>query len=148
HSVYDDFYFFTHFLDTDFVYGRALAETVGTAVIRLADADILPFQFSNLADTVQTYVKDLQDLLKRRQDEIRERNRELDDGVLAAMRDPRRALGLPARQHAPPPATNFAPLENAARALTDAAARYQKALEGGRARLVANKSAPTALNAK
>src|SRR5262245_1481593 len=84
HSVYDDFYFFTHFLDTDFVYGRALAETVGTAVIRLADADVLPFQFMNLADTVQTYVKDLQDLLKRRQDEIRERNRELDDGVLAA----------------------------------------------------------------
>jgi N-acetylated-alpha-linked acidic dipeptidase len=147
HSVYDDFYFFTHFLDTDFVYGRALAETVGTAVIRLADADVLPFQFSNLADTVQTYVKDLQDLLKRRQDEIRERNRELDDGVLAAMRDPRRPQVLPARKEAPP-AINFAPLENAARALTDAAARYQKALEGGRARLVANKSASTALNAK
>src|SRR4029450_511197 len=147
HSVYDDFYFFTHFLDTDFVYGRALAETVGTAVIRLADADILPFQFSNLADTVQTYVKDLQDLLKRRQDEIRERNRELDDGVLAAMRDPRRPLVLPARKEVPP-AINFAPLENAARALTDAAARYQKALEAGRAPLVANKSASTALTAK
>ena len=38
HSIYDDFYFYTQFLDTDFVYGRALAQTVGTAVIRLADA--------------------------------------------------------------------------------------------------------------
>ena len=36
HSIYDDFYFYTRFLDTDFAYGRALAQTVGTAVIRLA----------------------------------------------------------------------------------------------------------------
>ena len=39
HSIYDDFYWYTHFSDTDFVYGRALAQTVGTAVMRLADAD-------------------------------------------------------------------------------------------------------------
>jgi len=30
HSIYDDFYWYTHFSDTDFVYGRALAQTVGT----------------------------------------------------------------------------------------------------------------------
>jgi len=40
HSIYDDFYFYTHFLDTDFAYGRTLAQTIGTAVIRLADADV------------------------------------------------------------------------------------------------------------
>ena len=34
HSVYDDFYWYTHFSDTNFVYGRALAQTVGTAVMR------------------------------------------------------------------------------------------------------------------
>ena len=27
HSIYDDFYWYTHFTDTDFVYGRALAQT-------------------------------------------------------------------------------------------------------------------------
>ena len=32
--------------------------------MRLADADLLPFEFTNLADTVQTYVKELQTLLK------------------------------------------------------------------------------------
>ena len=42
HSVYDDFYWYTHFADTDFVYGRALSQTVGTAVMRLADADCCP----------------------------------------------------------------------------------------------------------
>ncbi len=60
HSIYDDFYFYTHFLDTDFAYGRTLAQTGGTAIIRLADADILPFQYANLADTVRTYDEELQ----------------------------------------------------------------------------------------
>ena len=45
HSIYDDFYWYTHFSDYDFIYGRALAQTVGTSVIRLADAEVLPFDF-------------------------------------------------------------------------------------------------------
>ncbi|HEY7698724.1 MAG TPA: M28 family peptidase, partial [Vicinamibacteria bacterium] len=32
HSIYDDFYWYTRFSDTDFVYGRALAQTVSAAV--------------------------------------------------------------------------------------------------------------------
>ncbi len=46
HSIYDDFYWYTHFMDTDFVYGRALAQTGGTAIMRLADADLIPFDYS------------------------------------------------------------------------------------------------------
>src|SRR5438309_1950852 len=42
HSIYDDFKWFTSFDDTSFVYGRALAQTMGTAVMRLADAELLP----------------------------------------------------------------------------------------------------------
>ncbi len=146
HSIYDDMYFYTHFLDTDFVYGRALAQTIGTAVIRLADADVLPFRFSNLADTLQTYVKDLEDLLKRRQDEIRERNRELDDGVLAAVRDPKVPEVLPAKE-AVPPALNFAPLENAVSSLTESARRLQRALDAAGGRLAVDRAALAALNA-
>jgi N-acetylated-alpha-linked acidic dipeptidase len=52
HSIYDDFYWYTHFSDTDFAYGRALAQTAGSLVMRLADADILPYDFSPLSDTV------------------------------------------------------------------------------------------------
>ena len=122
HSIYDDFYHFTKFSDTDFLYGRALAQTVGTAVIRLADADVLPYEFTGLADTVQTYVGELQDLLKQRQDEVRERNRQIDDGVFAAVNDPKRPRPIP-QVEAVPPAINFAPLENAAAALTRAAER-------------------------
>jgi N-acetylated-alpha-linked acidic dipeptidase len=132
HSVYDSFHHYSQFQDRDFVYGRALAQTVGTAVIRLADADRLPFDFTGLADTVTGYVKELQDLVKSMQDDARERARQLDEGDWRAVDDPRRPLQAPARLPLPP-ALNFAPLENAVTALTASAARFQKAGQAGAA---------------
>jgi len=146
HSAYDDFYHFTHFLDTNFVYGRALSQTAGTAVMRFADADLLPFDFTDLADTVQTYVKELQALLKQEQDRIRERNREVEDGVFAAINDPRRPLQAPKVEEVPP-AINFAPLENASNVLTRAAERYKKAADSPGPKVVAS-AAIASVNAR
>ena len=128
HSIYDDFYWFTHFSDTDFVYGRALAQAGSTAVMRLADADLLPFEFGDFADTVQMYVKELKALAQKSQDDIRERNREIEEGVFQATNDPKRPLVPPAVE-AVPPHLNFAPLENAVDALNRSAAEYRKAVE-------------------
>ncbi len=127
HSIYDDFYWYTHFSDRDFVYGRALAQTVGTTVMRLANAEVLPFEFVNLADTVDTYRKNLEKLLATRQDEIRERTQELEDGVFAATNDPRRPTVAPTKEEVPPH-LNFAPLENAVESLTRSAKHYHQAL--------------------
>jgi N-acetylated-alpha-linked acidic dipeptidase len=134
HSIYDDYYHFTKFLDTDFAYGRVLAQTVGSLVIRLADAEVLPFQFTSLADTVQTYVAELQALLKNKQSEVKEVNQQIEEGVFTAIADPRRELRAPAVESVPP-SINFAPLENAATALTQAAERYKTSLEGARSQL-------------
>src|SRR5712664_41943 len=128
HSIYDDFYWYTHFSDTDFVYGRALAQTGGTAVMRLADAELLPFEFGDFADTVQTYVKELKALSQKTQDDIRERNREIEEGVFKATDDPRHPLVAPAAETVPPH-LNFAPLENATEELARSAGEYRKALE-------------------
>jgi N-acetylated-alpha-linked acidic dipeptidase len=128
HSIYDDFYWFTHFSDTDFVYGRALAQAAGTAVMRLADADLLPFEYGNFSDTMQTYVKELKTLAQKSRDEIMERNRELEEGVFAAMTDPR-VKSVPPPKEAVPPFLNFAPLDNATESLARASAEYKKALE-------------------
>jgi N-acetylated-alpha-linked acidic dipeptidase len=138
HSIYDDFYFYTHFLDTDFAYGRALAQTAGTAVIRLADADILPFQYSNLADTVRSYDEELQQLLKKKRDEARERNREIEDGVFAAINDPRRPRKAP-KTETVPPALDFTPLSRAIEVLTRRAAAVDEARAAA-----AKKSPPSA----
>jgi len=144
HSIYDDFYWYTHFSDTNFVYGRALSQTIGTAVMRMADADILPFEFTDFADTVQKYIKDLQKLLKDKQDEIRERDRQLDEGLFQATLDPRHPTVAPPREEVPP-FLNFAPMQNAADAITTAANRYEKALSKAQEKL-GNSSAVRAVN--
>jgi N-acetylated-alpha-linked acidic dipeptidase len=126
HSIYDDFKWYTTYSDTSFAYGRALAQTIGTAVMRLADAEIVPYQFTGLAETVGRYAKEVAKLLKDTQDTVRERNRELDDGLFAATTDPREPMVAPARQDLPP-FLNFAPLDNAVDLLTRAADRYERA---------------------
>jgi len=128
HSIYDDFYWYTHFSDTDFSYGRALSQTAGTAVMRLADADLLPYDFTGLADTIHSYLDELQKLLKTKQDDAIERNKELEEGVFTAIADPKRTSVPPPAEEVPPH-LNFAPLQNASDALTHSAERYQKALE-------------------
>ncbi len=128
HSIYDDFYWYTHFSDTDFAYGRALAQTVGTAVMRLANADLLPYDFTNFADTVRKYADDLKKLLKTKQDEIRERNTQIKEGVFGATADPKKTFVPPAIEEVPPH-LNFAPLENALEKLTATAGEYRKAWE-------------------
>ena len=125
HSIYDDFYWFTHFSDTSFVYGKALAQTMGTAVMRLANADLLPFTFSNLAETAKNYTTELQRLRDTRHDQISETNRSIDEGVYFAVSDPRDPVRAPVRGVAPPQ-FNFAPLLNAVDSLTSAARRYDR----------------------
>ena len=147
HSIYDDYYFYTHFLDTDFAYGRALAQTAGTAVMRLADADIVPLEFTDFADTMQKYGRELKELLSKKQDDIRERNRQINDGVFAAIRDPRKPVPAP-KVEIVPPAINFAPLDNAITALADAARRYDKSLSAARTGVTSDRGALVALNAK
>jgi len=128
HSIYDDFYWYTRFQDTDFSYGRTMAQTAGTMMMRMADADILPFQFSNLADTVHLYLTQLKTLETDKRDEIKERNREITEGVYDALKDPKKTL-VPPKMEYVPPYLNFAPLEQASDDLTEAAQAYDKAMD-------------------
>jgi N-acetylated-alpha-linked acidic dipeptidase len=127
HSIYDDFYWYTHFSDTDFTYGRALSQTAGTAVMRLADADLLPYDFTGFSDTIRRYVDEVRKLATDLRERTIERNREIDDGVFAAVEDPREKMRPPARETVPP-FLNFAPLENGLSALQRASEQYDQAL--------------------
>jgi N-acetylated-alpha-linked acidic dipeptidase len=133
HSIYDDFNWYTHFVDTDFVYGRALAQTGGTAVMRLADADLIPFDYSPQADAISKYVTELEKLLKDKQEQFTELNLKLQEGVFAATADPRRP-SVPPPTEVVPPYMTFAPLKNAVDRLKKNAERYSKALADWRAK--------------
>ena len=128
HSIYDDFWWYTHFADTEFVYGKALAQVSGTAVMRMADAELIPYNFANTADTVGTYVDEVKKLLKTEQEDIAEKNKEIDEGVFVATSDPKNPIAAPKKEEVPP-FLNFAPLENGAAALEESAQEYQKTVK-------------------
>jgi N-acetylated-alpha-linked acidic dipeptidase len=65
HSIYDSFAWYTKFGDPTFEHGRALSQVNGTIVMRLADADVLPFEFTNLAETMGRYVDEIEKLKVR-----------------------------------------------------------------------------------
>ena len=127
HSIYDDFYWYTHFSDTDFAYGRALAQTAGTAVMRLADAELLPYDFDDFTDTIRRYIEEISRLALEKREQTVERNRQIDEGLFAATEDPREKTVPPPRE-AVPPFLNFAPLENGLAALEGATGLYDQAL--------------------
>ena len=61
HSAYDSFDWYTRFSDTTFEYGRALSQTTGTAVMRLAGASVLPFSFIESVETVSGYLDEIEE---------------------------------------------------------------------------------------
>jgi N-acetylated-alpha-linked acidic dipeptidase len=133
HSIYDDFYWYTHFVDTDFSYGRALAQTAGTAIMRLAGADLIPSDYSPQAEAIAKYESDLEKLLKDKQDEFTEHNLELQEGVFTATADPKKP-SVPPPAETVPPYMNFSPIKNAIETLKKSADRYSKALSNWQAK--------------
>ncbi len=65
HSVYDSIYWYTHFSDGTFADGRALSQFTATALLRLADASVLPFEFVHFANTVNGYVDEIEKEAKK-----------------------------------------------------------------------------------
>jgi N-acetylated-alpha-linked acidic dipeptidase len=127
HSIYDDFHWYTTFVDKDFLYGRALSQTAGTAIMRAADADFIPVDYSPQAQAIEKYATDLEKLVKDKQEEFTERNLELKEGVYKATQDPRNLL-LPPPAEIVPPYVNLAPMKNALVVLKKSADRYSAAL--------------------
>ena len=95
HSIYDDFYWYTHFGDTTFAYGRALAQTNGTLVLRMAQADLLPYDFASLADTLHVYAGELKALLETQRTEAADRKAALESNAYGLTNDPRHPMVAP-----------------------------------------------------
>jgi N-acetylated-alpha-linked acidic dipeptidase len=129
HSIYDSFDHYRRFMDPEFAYGVALAKVGGRLVLRLADADRLPFDFAALASTVAGYVDEVEKLVDTMRQETAEENRRIGEGFYALAWDPQDAWTVPATKEAVP-FLNFAPLRNALAALEASAGRFGKAGSG------------------
>ena len=134
HSIYDSIDHFERFMDPGYRYGVALAQVSGRIVLRLAQADVLPFDPTPLASTVARYVDEVVKLADGLREETETERWRIEQKVYENVADPDETLVVqPAKD--PVPFLNFAPLQNAAAALTKSAELYQKAratrLSGG-----------------
>ncbi len=126
HSIYDTFDHYVRFMDPKFEYGVALAKTAGRLVLRLADADVLPFDLSRFNATVARYADEVVKLADDLRGEAEERNRRLEDKAYQAVDDPTQTWVAP-KPLDPVPFLNFAPLRNALAALETSTRAWERA---------------------
>ena len=126
HSIYDSFDHYSRFGDPGFVYGIALAKVCGRATLRLANAEVLPFEFTNFAETVSQYASEVTRLLETMREDTKFSNNTISSGQWLAVQDPKDKLAAPKLKDTVPH-LNFAPLHNALVKLQSSAARFQKA---------------------
>jgi N-acetylated-alpha-linked acidic dipeptidase len=95
HSIYDSYDDYVRFKDHDFKYGVALSETAGHAILRMADADLLPFDFRSLQATIDKYAKEVSELVDRMKENTEVENQliKANDFQLAA--DPAKKEKMP-----------------------------------------------------
>jgi N-acetylated-alpha-linked acidic dipeptidase len=81
HSAFDNFQWFTKFADPDFVYEQQMARIFGLEVLRMADADIVPFDYEEYGKEVSAY---LDAANKKAQIEFGEKTPSFRESALAA----------------------------------------------------------------
>jgi N-acetylated-alpha-linked acidic dipeptidase len=59
HSMYDDFYWMNHFGDPGYRYHALMAQLWGVMALRLANADILPFDFASYGANIRRFISSL-----------------------------------------------------------------------------------------
>jgi len=59
HSAFDSFAYFERFLDPGFVYGQSQAGAFASALLRLADAPVLPWSFADAAQAYRGWAQEL-----------------------------------------------------------------------------------------
>lgn len=131
HSIYDSFDHYVRFGDPTFEYGVALAKTGGRMVMRLADADVLPFEFSASAETIENYIEEVEKLLDSTREETERTNRLIAERRYEAVADPKETFVGPKAKE-PVPHINFAPLENAIAKVKESAKAYDEASRAAR----------------
>jgi N-acetylated-alpha-linked acidic dipeptidase len=56
HSAFDNFAWFTHNADPDFVYLQEMARVLGLQAVRMSDADVLPYDYDAYAREIGSYL--------------------------------------------------------------------------------------------
>jgi N-acetylated-alpha-linked acidic dipeptidase len=125
HSIYDSYDLFTKFKDPGFQYGVALSKTGGRVIMRLANADVLPFDFTPFYKTINDYATEVKTLLETTRTETETENKMIRENLFDLAKDPQKEYHSPVVKETVP-FLNFSNLENALAQLKDSTEKFQK----------------------
>ncbi len=118
HTIYDTYPHYTRFKDPGFAYGVTLANTAGRIVLRMANADVLPFEFRQWHSTVEGYLKEIMDDMDSKRKSVQRHNELVEKKTYALAADPRENIAPP-RKKEEIPFLDFSPLQNSLSRLGD-----------------------------
>jgi len=116
HSIYDSYDDYRRFKDPSFEYGVALSQVSGRAVLRMANADALPFDFTNVYKTANDYATELINTTNDMRDATAIENQLLKENKYKLAADPTKTYVQP-KPKDEVPFIDFSPLQNALAAL-------------------------------
>lgn len=112
HSIYDSYDNYVRFKDPGFYYGVSLSQTTGRMVLRMADADLLPFDFRTLYTTISGYTKELTELTDVMRDNTLIENKLITSNDYKIVSDPTKTYVTP-QPKSEVPFLDFSLLQNA-----------------------------------
>ncbi|GAC1488464.1 MAG: transferrin receptor-like dimerization domain-containing protein [Flavisolibacter sp.] len=125
HSIYDSYDNYVRFKDPGFKYGIALSKTAGRVMMRLADADALPFDFTSFYKTVAGYETEVKNLVDSQRIERENENKMIQNNLFNLANDPLKVYKQGAVKESVP-FLNFSELDNSLVQLKSAAEDFQK----------------------
>jgi len=129
HSIFDSYDHYKRFNDGNYVYGTTLAKVNGRLVLRLSEADILPFRFVNMAENIGSFIESNKKLAEAVEKKTENRNKLLDKKAFTIAGNPKKTY-LPPKRLSVVPDFDFSPLDESHKRLEASAWKYEKALAG------------------
>jgi N-acetylated-alpha-linked acidic dipeptidase len=125
HSNYDSYDHYVRFTDPDFQYVMATAQLGGRMMLRMANADWLPFHADTTSRAIRGWTNEVIKLADDLRAQTAKSNELIRRGDLKLVADPRKTYVVPAPED-DVPFLNFAPLQNAVGRLEQAATAIGK----------------------
>ncbi len=116
HTIYDTYPHYKRFKDPDFAYGVALANTAGRITLRLANADVLPFEFKQWYATVTGYLDEIMTSCATMRTAVEKHNMMVEKNMFELAADPKKPFLKPEKKDAVP-YLDFSSLQNELAAL-------------------------------
>ncbi|MEO5594060.1 MAG: M28 family metallopeptidase [Chitinophagaceae bacterium] len=131
HSIYDSYYDYANFKDPKFEYGVALAKCAGRTTLRMANAELLPFDFTSLYKTINVYVGEVSALADQLRETTTVENQLIKEKRYFYAADPKQTESAPAIKDEVP-FLNFAGLQNSMTDLEKATKHLSDVLSAGK----------------